>query len=179
MYLYSKTFIHKNRAGKIIALISLLLGGVAFALGNVKFIPFPAITQRIGIILLVTAIYIAVRFLLLQYTVCVGKNNREEGATKDLYDLVIKEQRGKRYRKVCHVELNNIISVEKYNNADKADRRKEEKSTKECGYNFRYIYDSRFKAGERLVIRCQTGDYISVIYLCFDEELYRVLSENI
>lgn len=179
MFLYSKAFIHKNRAGKAIALISLLLGGIALALGNVAFIAFPAIAQTVGIILLTTAIYIAACFLLRQYSVSIDKNSCEEGEVKDQFDLVIKEQKGKRYQKVCHVGLNNILSVEQYNNASKDERRMEKKRSKERGDNYRYIYDTRFKTGQRIVIRCQTGEYISAVYLCFDEELYRILRENI
>ena len=179
MFLYSKTFIHKNRAGKIVALISLLLGGIAFALGNIKFIAYPAIVQMIGIILIVTAIYIAACFLLRQYTVTIERNSVEDGDVKDGYDLIIKEQKGKRHQKVCHVCLNNIISVEKYNNADKIERGEEKKRSKERAYGYRYIYDTRFKTGQRMVIICRTGDFISTVYLCFDEELYRVLLEII
>ncbi|MBR2850283.1 MAG: hypothetical protein IKB84_04535 [Clostridia bacterium] len=178
MDLYSKTFIHKNRSGKIVALLSLLLGGVAFALGNIDFVALPVIAQAVGVILLVNAVYIATSFLLRQYSVSIERNNADEGDVKDRYDLIIREQKGKRLQKVCHIGLCNIISVEQYNNADKSSRREEKAHTKELGYDYRYIYDTRFKAGQRMVMRASTGGFVSAVYLCFDEELYRILREH-
>ena len=178
MFLYSKTFIHKNSAGKLIALISLLLGGIAFALGSSEFIAFPVIAQAIGVILIATAVYIASSFLLRQYTVSIEKNAREEGDIKELYDLTVKEQKGKKLQTVCRIGLSNIVSVNIYDASIKKERRDEKESWRAHSDSLRYIYDTRFKTGRRIVVLCDVGDHKSTIYLCYDEELYKALSEN-
>ena len=179
MFLYSKTFIHKNRTCKVIALISLLLGGFSFALGNVDFIALPVVAQAIGVLLISTSIYMATAFLLRQYSVSIDKNSASEGDVKELYDLIIKEQKGKKVQKVCHVGLANIFSVELYDASKKSERREEKKRWQAENGGLRYIYDTRFSAGQRIVVRCDVGDHRCSIYICFDESLYRILSETI
>lgn len=167
MYLYSKTFIHHNKEAKLIALACLLFGGLFFAVGNANLLPMPAIAQLLGFALIATAVYIAAAFLLRQYTVAVIKNNREEGSVKELYDLTVSERKGKKLIKVCHIGLNNIISVDVVTKENKKEKKKQNSDA------YRFTYDTKFLWKRRIEIVAETGDYKSLVYLSFDDELLR------
>ena len=173
MYLYSKTFIHKNKEAKIIALACLLFGGLIFAAAGAGVLPIPAISELIGLILIVVAIYIASCYLLRQYTVSVELNKKDEDNMRDAYDLIVRERKGKKLIKVCHIGLENMISLEIVDKKAKKDDKKQIKDA------YRYIYDTELFSKKRISLLCETGGYKSLIYLSFDDELFGILRENI
>ena len=172
MWLYNKTFIHQNREAKITALACLLFGGLFYGFGNSDIFPMPVILQLIGVILIVCSVYLATAYILKQYSVSILKNDNSDGSTSELYDLIVRERKGKREPKVCHIGLDTIISV-KVVTKNSLKKTKNEKLD-----GFRYIYDTKYTWKERIEIIAQTGDYQSAIYLSYDDELFRVLIEN-
>ena len=173
MWLYNKTFIHQNREAKITALACLLFGGLFYGFGNTDIFPAPVIFQLVGVILIVCSVYLATAYILKQYSVSISKNDNRDGNTCELYDLIVRERKGKREPKVCHIELDTIISV-------KIVTKKDLKKTKSEKLNgFRYIYDTKYAWKERIEITALTGDYQSVIYLSYDDKLFEILSESV
>ena len=172
MWLYNKTFTHQNREAKITALACLLFGGLFYGFGNTDIFPMPVIFQLVGVIMIVCSVYIATAYILKQYSVAITRNDNSDDNACELYDLIVRERKGKREPKVCHIGLDTIISVKTVTK----NSLKKTKNEKLDG--FRYIYDTRYVWKERIEITAQTGDYQSVIYLSYDEELFRVLSEN-
>ena len=172
MWLYNKTFTHQNREAKIAALACLLFGGLFYGFGNTKIFPAPVIFQLVGVILIVCSVYLATAYILKQYSVSISKNDTRDGEVGELYDLIVRERKGKREPKVCHIGLDTIISVKVVTK----NSLKKTKSEKLDG--FRFIYDTRYAWKERIEITAQTGDYQSEIYLSYDDELFRVLCEG-
>lgn len=169
---YSKTFTHQNREAKIIALACLLFGALFYGFGNSSQIPMPIIFQLVGVALIVWSVYMATRFLLKQYAVAVVEDQAADDTAPHRFDLIVYERKGKREPKVCHISLSSIttitvISKESY---------KTEQKEKIDG--FRYIYDTNFAWKKRIKIIADTGDYQSMIYLSYDEGLFKILSEN-
>lgn len=173
MQLYNKTFTHQNREAKITALACLLFGGLFYGLGNVDIFPVPVIFQLVGVILIVCAVYIATAYILKQYSVSISKNDNSDGSTRELYDLIVRERKGKREPKICHIGLDTIISIKRVTK----NSLKNAKNEKIDG--FIYIYDTRYAWKERIEITAATGDYQSVIYLSNDDDLFRILSETL
>lgn len=172
MRLYDKTFKHQNREAKIIALTSLLFGGLFYGFGNSRLFPMPVLFQAAGLSLIVYSVFVATAYLLKEYRVSLEKNDKKEGEIKELYDLIVYERKGKREPKVCHIGLNTIKSV-KIVTKESLKASKKEKLD-----GFRYIYDNRFLWKERIEIVAKTGDYTSVIYLSVDPSLLQLLIEN-
>lgn len=172
MWLYNKTFIHQNREAKITALACLLFGGMFYGFGNIDIFPTPIAFQLVGVMLIVWSVYLATAYILKQYSVSISKNDNRDGSVSALYDLIVRERKGKREPKVCHIGLDTIASVRVVTKKDL----KKAKSDKLDG--FRYIYDTKYTWKERIEITAITGDYQSVIYLSYDSELYKVLNEN-
>ena len=173
MWLYNKTFIHQNREAKITALACLLFGGLFYGFGNTDIFPMPVIFQLVGVTLIACSVYLATAYILKQYSVSISKNDNPDGNEDELYDLIVRERKGKREPKVCHIGLDTIVSVKVVTKT----ALKKTKSDKLDG--FRYIYDTRYAWKERIEVTARTGDYQSVIYLSYDDELFRILSENI
>ena len=99
MYHFKKVMKHKNTAGKITALLCLLGGGFLFILANGSLILFPAVAQTVGLILVAAAIYIAVAYLLREYTFSVEANDDFSNGGSDhadRYSFRITEAKGKR-----------------------------------------------------------------------------------
>ena len=172
MYLYNKDFIHQNRDAKIIALACLLFGALFYGFGNSDLFPMPIIFQLVGVLLIVWSVYIATRFLLRQYRVAIVKREDTDGEDDAEYDLIVYEKKGKREPKVCHIGLDSISSVR----AVTKESAKTDKKDKSDG--LRFVYDTRFIYKERIEIVADTGDYRSVIYLAYDEQLMQALTEN-
>ncbi len=173
MWIYNKTFTHQNREAKIAALACLLFGGLFYGFGNTDIFPIPVIFQLVGVILIVCSVYLATAYILKQYSVSISRNDNNDGDAGELYDLIVRERKGKREPKVCHIGLDTIISV-KVVTKNSLKKTKNEKLD-----GFRYIYDTKYAWKERIEITALTGDYQSVIYLSYDDELFRALSESI
>ena len=173
MWLYNKTFTHQNREAKIIALACLLFGGLFYGFGNTDIFPIPVIFQLVGVILIVCSVYLATAYVLKQYSVSISKNDNRDGNACELYDLIVRERKGKREPKVCHIGLDTIVSVKVVT------KNSLKKAKNEHLNGFRFIYDTRYAWKERIEITALTGDYESVIYLSYDDALFRVLSENV
>ena len=171
MWLYNKTFTHQNREAKITALGCLLFGGLFYGFGNSDIFPAPAIFQLVGVALIVCSVYLATAYILKQYSVSISKNDNVDGDTCELYDLIVRERKGKREPKVCHIGLDTIISVKIVTKNDF----KKSRNKKIDG--FIYVYDTKSTWKERIEITALTGDYQSVIYLSYDNELLNILRE--
>ena len=169
MWLYNKTFIHQNREAKISALACLLFGGLFYGFGNTDIFPMPVIFQLVGVILIVCAVYLATAYILKQYSVSISKNDNCDGSMCELYDLIVRERKGKREPKVCHIALNTVKSVRIVT---------KDSFKKRSTSDFIYLYDNRFLWKERIEIVAETGDYTSSIYLAFDQSLLYTLNQN-
>ena len=78
MRLYDKTFKHQNREAKIIALASLLFGGLFYGFGNSRLFPMPVLFQAAGLSLIVYSVFVATAYLLKEYRVSIEKNDKKE-----------------------------------------------------------------------------------------------------
>ena len=173
MRIYNKIFKHHNREARILALACLLFGGLFYGSSNLDAFPMPLILQVIGLALIIYSVFLATTYLLREYRVEISENDTNTDASEKDYDLMVFEQKGKRSSKTCHIALHSIRSVKIVTKESLKATRHEKLD------GFRYIYDSRFLWSERIEIVADTGDYQSVIYLAADQELYKLLNENI
>ena len=168
---FQKTIRPKNTVGKIISLMSLLTGGLLFALAGTEHLPIPALAQLAGLIFMTFSVYIAASFLLREFTYYVEPCDREVDSDdpKDRYDLIIKEFRSRREIKVCHVYMNQITSIRTVEAGNKKQVMEERKGSK------RYTYNSEFSPARQIEICALIDDEQYSILIAYDEELLLVL----
>ncbi len=164
MHLYKKTIKPKNTAAKVTSLLTLLSGLFLWiASGS---IPVPAIPQTCAIILFSVSIYIASAYLLREYSYEIANNYKEgEIDEKGRHDIIVTELKGKKYVKVCHIELSDVTAVKEINPQNAKERKAQRKKMS------RYTYNTQFAASRKIEIQASvSGEDISIL-LTFDEEL--------
>ena len=172
MYHFKKVMKHKNKAGKISALLSLLGGGFLFILASGNLILFPAVAQTVGLILVAASIYIAVAYLLREYVYSIEANDsfsEEDTDYSEQYSFRITELKGKRCIKAVDVQMNEIVGFRvvdpKNRKAVKAERKKMK----------RFTYDTSFAPSRQIEIVADIdGDEFSIL-VSYDEELINAL----
>ncbi len=171
MELYRKTITPKNTFGKIAALLCLLCGAALFILSNGSLIPFPAIAQISGLLLLTAAIYIASVYLLKQFTFMVVRNDRDGASDKDIYDLIITEKKGLKDMKVCHIGLSDIQGIRVVDAKNRKAVRNKRKKMR------RFTYNTEFAASKAMEIVAEVDSESYSIFITYDEELFDILSK--
>ncbi len=164
MHLYKKTIKPKNTAAKATSLLTLLSGFFLWIAAS--SIPLPAIPQSCAIILFAVSIYVASAYLLREYSYEIAYNYKEdEEDDKHRHDIIVTEIKGKRYVKVCHIELSDITSVKEINPKNAKETKSQRKKMS------RYTYNTQFAASRKIEIQANiSGECISVL-LTFDEDL--------
>ena len=173
MYLYEKTSRPKNRAGKITALLLLLCGAALFIIAGETLEQFYSVVQALGVIMIGIAVYIAVAYLLKEYTFSVTQSksfNDEDAEYTDKFDLIIKERKSTRTLKVCHFSMSDITDVRTVDHTNKKQIMAERKGAK-C-----YTYNNEFAASRLLEIRAELDGESYSLLLTYDEELFRAIS---
>lgn len=170
MYHFKKVMKHKNTAGKITALLCLLGGGFLFILANGSLILFPAVAQTVGLILIAAAIYIAVAYLLREYTFSVEANDdfsSGESDHADRYSFRITEAKGKRNIKVVDVQMSEIVSWRIVDPTNRKLVRAERRQMK------RFTYDTCFAASRQIEIVAEIDEESYSILVSYDPELLK------
>lgn len=161
---------HKNTAGKITALLCLIGGGFLFILANGSLILFPALAQTIGLILIAASIYIAVAYLLRQYTFSVEANDNfsnDESDFSDQYSFRITEAKGKRNIKVVDVQMSEIVSCRTVAPTNRKLVRAERKQMK------RFTYDTCFAPSRQIEIVAEIDGESYSILVSYDPDLLK------
>lgn len=163
---------HKNVSAKISASVYFVLGIALLLIANGRQIAYPALAQIFAIVLLAASIYIAVAYLLREYTFSIEPNRHiaADDRMSEQYDFIITEAKGKRNVKVCHLEISDIDLVRVVDPANRKLVRNERKNMK------RFTYDTDFTASRQVEIVANIdGEYYSII-VSYDEELLRILN---
>ena len=172
MYLYEKTSRPKNRAGKITALLLLLCGAALFIIAGATLEQYYAPIQALGVIMIGISVYIAVAYLLKEYTFSVtqGKNFHDEDAEySDKFDFIITERKSNRTIKVCHFAMSDITGVRIVDPKNKKQIMAERQGTQ------RYTYNNEFAASRLIELKAELDGEKYSLLLTFDEELFRVI----
>ncbi len=164
--MYSKIPNTKNTAGKIISFCAIIAGVSLFALGSVRDIPYPALAQLGGVILLTFGIYIASAYLLREYVFEIKESNRHSEDAPP--DFVIYQKHGVRQALVCRIGFEEIDEIRKVSPENKKSVTEERKKLK------RYTYDTQFAA--QWFIELKNEEFS--ILLTYDEELFEVLKKH-
>lgn len=170
MYLFKKTMKHKNTAGKITAALCFASGVALLLLSNGGLIAIPALAQVLAIILLTASIYVAVAFLLREYTFSVEPNKHiaDDDKLSEQFDFIITEAKGKRVIKVCHIEMSEVKLIRVIDPSNKKQVQAERKNMK------RFTYDTKFAASRQIEIVADIDREDYSIIISYDEELLRV-----
>lgn len=170
--MFKKIIKHKNTAGKISALLCLIVGAALFILAGNGLVAIPALAQLISICLLGASIYIASAFLLREYTYAIEGNMHivEDDDISKQYDLIVTEAKGKRQIKVCHIEMSDIKKVRIITPENKKAVKSERKDAK------RYTYDTQFAPNRQIEIKAEIDHEDYSIILSYDEEFLAALS---
>lgn len=169
--MYKNTPKIKNKAGKITALTLLICGAALFVLSNYNLIYPVWLAQAVGIILIAIAIYIASAFLLRQFTFAIEESNNDSSAAN--YEFVISERRSNRDTTVCRIGLDEIILAREITPQNKKAVMQERKGME------KFTYDNQFAPTRQIeIVAVIDGEKISVI-TTFDEQLLKILKENI
>ena len=172
MYHYKKVIKHKNTAGKITALLCLICGGFLFIMASGNMILFPAVAQTLGFVLIAASIYIAVSFLLREYTYSIDVNSSFSDDNKEYsekYSFRITEAKGKRNIKVVDVQMNEIVDYRIVDPSNRKQVRAERKNMK------RFTYDTCFAPNRQIEVIAEIDDESYSIIVSFDEELLAAL----
>lgn len=161
--MFKKTLKTQNKKAKLI-MGALFIFGVALFL-IAPSVPITAIWQIVGFIAIGAATYIAVVFILKEYTVSIFF---PEGSLSP--DLAIFEFHGKREIKVCHISISEVTSLKVITPENAKEEKKARRELK------RYKYNTFFDCDK--FIEIITADNISIM-LTYDEEIYRVLKNYI
>jgi hypothetical protein len=169
--MFRKIIKHKNTAGKISALLCLILGAALFILSGSGYVAVPALAQAISIGLLVAAIYIASVFLLREYTYAIEPNIHvvEDNDLSKQYDLIVTELKGRRQVKVCHIEMSDVKEIRIITPENKKTVKAERKGAK-C-----YTYDTRFAPNLQVEIKADIDGEDYSIILSYDEDFIAAL----
>lgn len=167
MYLYQKAIKHKNTFGKISAAILLVLGIALLLISNGGNIAYPALCQALAIILIAASIYIAVAFLLREYTYKIDPNTHisKNDDMSEQFDFIITEAKGKRNVKVCHIEICDIRSIRVVDPKNRKQVQSERKNMK------RFTYDSNFTANRQIEIVANIDGEDYSIIISYDNDL--------
>lgn len=162
---------HKNRAAKISALLCLICGAALVILAGSGYVAIPAVAQLISIVLISASIYIAVAYLLREYTYSVEPNTHITDDPSGQYDFIITEAKAKKQVKVCHIEMSDIMSARTIDQKNKKQILSERKNMK------RYTYDTRFAASRQIEVRANIDGEDYSIIISFDEEMLGVFAK--
>ena len=170
MYLFNKVIKHKNTFAKISAAICLVLGATLLLIASGGSVAYPVLAQVMGILLLTFSVYVAIAFLLREYTYSVEPNKHiaDDDSISEQYDFIITEAKGKRNVKVCHIEISDIRLVRVVDPTNKKQVRSERKNMK------RFTYDTDFTARMQIEIVASIDSEDYSIIISYDEELLRV-----
>ena len=170
MYLFKKVMKHKNTAGKITAALCFACGVALLLLSNGGFIAIPALAQVLAMILLTASIYVAVAFLLREYTFSVEPNKHiaDDDKLSEQFDFIITEVKGKKNVKVCHIEMSEVKQIRVVDPNNKKQVQTERKNMK------RFTYDTKFAANRQIEIVADIDREDYSIIISYDEELLRV-----
>ena len=112
MYFFKKAIKHKNTFAKISAAICLVLGAALLLISSGGNVAYPVLAQVMGILLLTFSVYVAIAYLLREYTYSVEPNKHiADDSISEQYDFIITEAKGNRNVKVCHIEISDIRLV--------------------------------------------------------------------
>ena len=170
MYLFKKAIKHKNTFAKISAAICLVLGAALLLISSGGSVAYPVLAQVMGILLLTFSVYVAIAFLLREYTYSVEPNKHiaDDDNISEQYDFIITEAKGNRNVKVCHIEISDIRLVRVVDPSNRKQVKSERKNMK------RFTYDTDFTANSQIeVVACIDSEDYSII-ISYDEELLRV-----
>lgn len=169
--MFKKTIKHKNTAGKISALLCLILGAALFILSGSGYVAIPTLAQIISIILLAASIYIATAYLLREYTYSIEPNTHivEDDDLSGQFDLIITELKGRRLVKVCHIEMKDVKEIRIIT----PDNKKTVKSQRK-GANC-YTYNTQFAPSRQLEIKAEIDREDYSLILSYDEEFITAL----
>lgn len=174
MYLYQKTSCPKNRAGKITALLLLLCGAALFIIAGATLEQYYSVIQALGVIMIGISVYIAVAYLLKEYTFSVTQSksfNDEDASYAEKFDFIVTERKSNRTIKVCHFSMNDITDVRIVDPKNKK-QIKAERRGRQC-----YTYNNEFAASRFLEIRATLDEESFSILVTFDEDLLKALNE--
>ncbi len=169
MYLYNKAIKHKNIFGKIACAICFVMGAALLFISNGN-IAYPVLAQVLAILLLTFSVYVAIAFLLREYTYSIEPNKHiaKDDSMSEQYDFIITEAKGKRNVKVCHIEISDIKFIRVVDPTNRKQIKNERKNMK------RFTYDTDFAASRQIELVAEIdGEEYSIIF-SYDEELLRV-----
>lgn len=161
--MYKKTLKHQNRNAKLIMWLLFVCGIFLFLFADNGKLPYPAVAQTAAIVMICAAIYIAVSFVLKEFTVDVFFPDNAASDEHIKPDFAIYEQKGKKRVKVCHISLSDIQILEKITPENKEIYKQHTKGAQ------KYKYNTAFLQAE--FIHILTRDNISVL-VTYDEGLF-------
>jgi hypothetical protein len=133
-------------------------------------IAYPVLAQVLAILLLTFSVYVAIAFLLREYTYSIEPNKHivKDDSMSEQYDFIITEAKGKRNVKVCHIEISDIKFIRVVDPTNRKQIKSERKNMK------RFTYDTDFAASRQIELVAEIdGEEYSIIF-SYDEELLRV-----
>lgn len=169
MYFFKKAIKHKNTFAKISAAICLVLGAALLLISSGGNVAYPVLAQVMGILLLTFSVYVAIAYLLREYTYSVEPNKHiADDSISEQYDFIITEAKGNRNVKVCHIEISDIRLVRVVDPTNRKQVRGERKNMK------RFTYDTNFTASSQIEVVASIDSENYSIIISYDEELLRV-----
>ena len=173
MYIYQKRIQPKNTAAKITSALCLACGAILLIFAQSGYIALPILAQISGLALWVASIYIALSYLLRDYTYLIEIHDREEEYYKlsEIYDFVVYENKGKKSVKVCHIELKDVTLVREITPENKKDSPTDIKNFK------RFVYNTQFAAGRKIEIQARISGEDYSVTVTYDEELFSILKK--
>jgi hypothetical protein len=133
-------------------------------------IAYPVLAQVLAILLLTFSVYVAIAFLLREYTYSIEPNKHivKDDSMSEQYDFIITEAKGKRNVKVCHIEISDIKFIRVIDPTNRKQIKNERKNMK------RFTYDTDFATSRQIELVAEIdGEDYSIIF-SYDEELLRV-----
>lgn len=161
--MYKKTLKTENRNAKLIMWLLFVCGIFLFFFAGNGKLPYPSIAQSAAIIMICIAIYIAVSFVLKEFTVDVFFPDNALADEHIKPDFAIYEQRGAKKIKVCHISLSDVKIFEKITPENKELYKQHAKGAQ------KYKYNTAFLQAE--FIHILTRDDISIL-VTYDEGLF-------
>ncbi len=155
MTYFSETPPKTNRHAAVFALLCSLCGLVLFVFSS--FLPYASIPQAIGIVFLITAIFLCSRALTF-YTYTLQKSDAD-----GLDELCVIEHRGKRNTTLCRLLVRDLQSTTECDRAGEASVRAAFKGDRIHSYcpdilAARVVYFLFEENGERIVLRMQPSE---------------------
>ncbi|MBE6548046.1 MAG: hypothetical protein E7667_04105 [Ruminococcaceae bacterium] len=166
----------KKLVASVFVMVLMAVGIFAFMMGNMKAIPMPVISQFLGVIFIITAIYILATKILKEMIYQVSPTDRvvtqeeiELCGPRARYDFIVAQHKGFRDIVMCRVGLDEVKEAVEINRLNRAKYREIDKKKK------KYSYDTQFAPARqlRVVINDDT-----VVFLTYDEELLKILNKT-